>query len=155
MPSALSIYRSVQAAEKPSSNRPIMCENYVNQCVRLCCCCCSCIFCCHSRTHTFAYLLDMLSLCVIWKISSSFQIYIHCVELEKLLLLSFVIVQFNQLLAGDFEKHFIAFPYALAAAAAAAAAYRGRQRGNLGKKQRKIVNRKQLNLDIYFVLESN
>lgn len=98
----------------------------------------------------------MLSLCVIWKISSSFQIYIHCVELEKLLLLSFVIVQFNQLLAGDFEKHFIAFPYALAAAAAAAAAaYRGRQRGNLGKKQRKIVNRKQLNLAIYFVLESN
>lgn len=154
MPSALSIYRSVQAAEKPSSNRLIMCENYVNQCVRLCCCCCSCIFCCHSRTHTFAYLLDMLSLCVIWKISSSFQIYIHCVELEKLLLLSFVIVQFNQLLAGDFEKHFIAFPYALAAAAAATA-YRGRQRGNLGKKQRKIVNRKQLNLNIYFVLESN
>lgn len=98
----------------------------------------------------------MLSLCVIWKISSSFQIYIHCVELEKLLLLSFVIVQFNQLLAGDFEKHFIAFPYALAAtAAAAAAAYRGRQRGNLAKKQRKIFNRKQLNLDIYFVLESN
>lgn len=88
---------------------------------------------------------------MIWKISSSFQIYIHCVELEKLLLLSFVIVQFNQLLAGDFEKHFIAFPYALAAAAAAAAAYRGRQRGNLAK----IVNRKQLNLDIYFVLESN
>lgn len=60
-----------------------------------------------------------------WKISSSFQIYIHCVELEKLLLLSFVIVQFNQLLAGDFEKHFIAFPYALAAAATD----RGRQRG--------------------------
>lgn len=57
-----------------------------------------------------------------WKISSSFQIYIHCVELEKLLLLllllSFVIVQFNQLLAGDFEKHFIAFPYGLATAAA-------------------------------------